>query len=84
MAAPDGIILAAGGLSFVGNFAKAKGFPPNGYAIVGGTIALAFIVSLASTTPLKPAVRAFTILVLLVAIARYVPGLYKNRSKANG
>ena len=81
MATPDGMALAAGGIAFAGNFAESDGFPANGYAIIGGTIALSFIAALASTTPLKPAVRAFTGLVLLVAIFRYVPALNDKRKR---
>lgn len=87
MANPDGMVLLAGGLAFTGSFIKAGGFPENGYAIVAGTAGLAFVVALASQTPLKPAVRAFTILVLLVAIMTYIPGLTKpakRKKKENG
>lgn len=88
MAGPDGKILLAGGLAFTGSFLEAGGFPDNGYAIVGGTVGLSFVVSLASQTPLKPAVNAFAILVLLVAVMAYVPKLTTKRpnrkKKENG
>ena len=88
MANPDGMVLLAGGLAFTGSFIKSGGFPENGYAIIGGTVGLSFVVSLASETPLKPAVKAFTILVLLVAMITYIPGLSakstKRKKKNNG
>lgn len=81
MASADGMVLLAGGLAFTGSFIKSGGFPENGYAIVGGTVALSFIVALASQSPLKPAVRAFAILILLVSAMRYIPALSKSDKK---
>lgn len=82
MAKPDGMILLAGGLAFVGNFKEQGGFPSNGYAIVGGTFVLAFIFALAKSTPLDPAVKALAALILLVSVYTYVPNFRK--AKANG
>lgn len=82
MASADGMILAAGGLAFAGNFAKSGGFPENGYGIVGGTVALAFILALTKNTPISTPAKAFAGLTLLVAIYVYVPHLTKKNRKA--
>lgn len=85
MAVSDGMFLAAGGLALTGNFVKAGGFPSNGYGIIGGTIALAFIASMTKSTPLDKPMKAFAGLVLLVAIYTYVPTLRKSgKGKKNG
>jgi len=85
-AKPDSIVLLAGGISFAGNFAGQKGFPDNGYAIIGATVALAFIASLTNGTPIHPAVRALAGLMLLASVYRYIPGFTKQKKegKKNG
>lgn len=86
MTTPDGIILTAGALAFAGSFAEADGFPPNGYSIIGGTVALSFITALAGSTPLSPAVKAFAWLVLIGSAYRYIPALTtkKTGKKSHG
>lgn len=85
MATSDGIFLLSGGIAFAGSFAKSDGFPPNGYAIIGGTTALAFLSSLTAGNPLARAVTALAWLTLLVSIYVYVPALTtKTKVKANG
>ena len=85
MATADKLVLGAGMIAFAGSFKQAGGFPENGYAIVGGTAALAFITSFTNGTILqKPAVW-LSVLLLMSAIYVYVPGLAKNKKgKKNG
>lgn len=75
------IVMLAGGLAFVGSFKEAGGFPPNGYAVIGGTVALVFLTTLANGTAIDPAVKGLAGLMVLAAVYRYVPGLTK-KSKA--
>ncbi len=85
MASPDGIILTAGALAFAGNFSEQDGFPSNGYAIIGGTVALTFLASLTNGTPITPAVKGFAWLVLLGSAYRYIPAFTtKKTGKSNG
>jgi hypothetical protein len=81
MANSQGLIMIAGGLAFVGSFKEAGGFPSNGYAVVGGTVALSFIASLTNNTALEPAVKALGVLMILGAAYRYIPGLSKTNAK---
>lgn len=83
MASPDGLILTAGALALAGNFKESGGFPENGYAIISGTVALAFILSFTNGTPLQSPSRAFAALTLLVAVYQYVPTLYKQGKRKN-
>lgn len=74
-----GIIASAGGLALAGSFVKAKGFPSNGYAIVVGTLGLAFFASMVGdNSPITKPVRALAWLMLLAAVIRYVPGFSKT------
>lgn len=77
----QGLVLMAGGLAFVGSFKEADGFPSNGYAIIGGTTALAFIASLSSGSKLDPAIKMLGVLMVLGAAYRYIPGLSKTNAK---
>lgn len=72
------LTIAAGSLAFAGSFKEAGGFPPNGYAIIAGTTALTFVVSLTNGSSIEPAVRAVCGLMLLAAAMRYIPGLSKT------
>lgn len=81
MPASSNIVLAAGSLAFIGSFKEAGGFPSNGYAVIAGTTALTFLASLASKTPIDPAVKALAVLMLLGAAFRYIPGLTKTTPK---
>lgn len=76
------IVLLAGSLAFVGSFKQANGFPPNGYAVIGGTVALVFIFSLADKTAVEPVVKGLAGLMLLASIFVYVPGLTKTSHKS--
>lgn len=77
-----GMVMASGGLAFAGSFKEAKGFPPNGYPIIGGTVALMFIVSLTDGTVIDKPVKAATGLLLLVTCIRYIPGLASVKGKS--
>lgn len=75
-----GIVASAGGLALTGSFIKAKGFPPNGYAIIVGTLALVFLTSVVGdSSPISKPVKALAGLMLLAAVIRYVPGFSKPR-----
>lgn len=74
------LVLAAGSLAFVGSFKEAGGFPSNGYAVIAGTTALTFVVSMTNNTSIEPAVKALAGLMVLAAAFRYIPGL-TNQSK---
>lgn len=76
-----GAVVLSGGLALAGSFKKASGFPPNGYAVVGGTVALMFIVSLTDGTIVEGPVKAACMLMLLVAAIRYIPGLANTKKK---
>jgi len=81
----DGIVLSAGAVALVGSFKDSGGFPPNGIQIVGATLVLAFLFSLAKDGPLAGPTKALAGLMLLAAIYRYVPGLFNTRKvKKNG
>lgn len=77
MATADKVILGAGMIAFAGSFKQAGGFPENGYAIVGGTAALAFLSSFTNGTSLQKPVTMLAVLTLLAAVYVYVPGLTK-------
>ena len=77
MSASTGLVMAAGGLAFVGSFKEAGGFPSNGYAIIAGTTALTFLASLSNNSALDPAVKSLAVLMVLAAAFRYIPGLTK-------
>lgn len=82
---PDGLVITAGGITFAGNFADAKGFPPNGIQIIGATVALAIIFSFAGNTPLEKPVKALAGLMVLAAVYTSVPAFTKKRKKkSNG
>ena len=78
MATADKVILGAGMIAFAGSFKQAGGFPENGYAIVGGTAALAFLSSFTNGTSLQKPVTMLAVLTLLAAVYVYVPGLTKQ------
>lgn len=76
------LLIAAGGVTFAGNMAKAKSFPPNGVAIVAATVALVILASATKNTPLSGPVKALAGLMLLVAVYVNVPAFTKG--KTNG
>ena len=87
MASAEGMILGAGGLAFAGSFKQSGGFPPNGYAVIGGTVVLTFLASFAKDSPISGPVKGLAGLMLLAATIRYVPGLstgYNKKGKKHG
>lgn len=76
-----GMVAASGGLALAGSFKEAKGFPPNGYAIVAGTAVLMFIVSFTDGSAIEKPVKAACSLMLIVAAIRYIPGLANTKHK---
>jgi len=81
----DGLVLSAGAVALVGSFKDSGGFPANGLQIVGATLLLAFLFSLTKNGPLAGPTKALAALMLLVAVYRYVPGLFNARKvKKNG
>jgi len=77
----EGLILGAGGLAFVGSFKEAGGFPSNGYAVVSGTAALAFLAATVKGGSIEGPVKALAGLMLLAAMLRYVPTLTNMKVK---
>jgi len=75
------MILGAGGLAFAGSFKESSGFPPNGYAIIAGTVVLTFLASFTSDGALDRPVKALAGLMLLVSAIKYVPGLSTGYAK---
>lgn len=71
----EGLVLGAGGLTFVASFKEASGFPSNGYAVIAGTTVLAFLASTVKGSALEGPVKALAGLLLLSALLRYVPTL---------
>ena len=80
----EGLIIGAGGLAFAGNFKHDNGFPENGYAIIGATVALVFLASTVQGSALDKPVKALAGLMLLASMFRYVPGFYNPKDKHHG
>lgn len=79
-----GYVMGAGSLALVGSFKEAGGFPSNGYAIIGATVALVFLVSLTGGTTIDRPVKALAGLMLLGAAYRYVPAFTTSATKKKG
>ena len=79
MATSEGLILGAGALAFGASFKEAGGFPPNGYAVIGGTVALTFIASFTGGSVLAGPVKGLAALMLLGAAIRYIPNLSNTK-----
>lgn len=88
MASAPGLIIGAGGLTFAASFIKSEGFPSNGYSVIGGTVALAFLASTTGGSPIASPVKALAALMLLVAVYTSVPVLTettkRKRKSRNG
>jgi hypothetical protein len=84
MSTSDGLMIGAGAVAFIGSFSEAGGWPDNGYAIIGGTTALAFLSATTNNGPLAGPVKALAGLMLLVAIYRYVPTFATPKAKKKG
>lgn len=81
MATADKVFIGAGMIAFAGSFKDAGGFPENGYAIVGGTAALAFLSSFTNGTSLQKPITMLAVLTLLASIYVYVPGIAKQQTR---
>lgn len=75
----DGLFLLTGGVALAGSMADAKRFPDNGYAIIGGTVALVIISSATRGTPVESPFTALAGLMLLVSVYTYVPAFTKGK-----
>lgn len=90
MSNPDHVILAAGGLSLAGGYAREGRFPANGVGSIVGTMGLVIIAASLKNTKVAPLVNAFAWLFLLVAVYASVPGLHSSftasvkKGKKNG
>jgi hypothetical protein len=77
----ESIVLAAGGLAFVGSFKDAGGFPANGYTVISATVALVFLASMTDGTAFDPAIKGLAGLMLLGAAYYYIPAFTKKSTK---
>lgn len=70
---PELPFLAAGGIAIAGGFVREKGWPENGTKALIGTLLLVIVASATSGTSFAPLVRAFGLLMLLMAIMTALP-----------
>lgn len=78
----QGIVIAAGTVSFFGNMKEQGTVPSNTIPIVFGTTMLAIGAGLVSG-PLSEPVKWLAVLMLLTALIRYVPS-FSKKGKNNG
>lgn len=78
---PELPYLAAGGIAIAGGMAREKAWPAKGTGALIGTLALVVVASATSGSSFAPLVRAFGLLVLLVAIMTAVPAFQAGRKK---
>jgi hypothetical protein len=76
---PDGVVIGAGTIAFVGSMREAQAFPPNGVRIIVSTGLLAIAASIAGNGPLRQPVTLLAWLMVITALIRYVP--YFNTKK---
>lgn len=65
---PEMPFLAAGAITIAGGFAREKGWPADGTKALIGTLVLVIVASATSGGAIAPLVRAFGLLLLLVAV----------------
>lgn len=82
MASPDHVVLAAGGLTLAGGFAREGHFPSNGVQAIVGTLGLTIIAASLKGSRVGPLVNAFAWLFLMVAVYMTVPGLHSSFTHA--
>lgn len=65
---PEMPYLAAGVITFIGGVRQANGWPPNAGKAVLATLVLVIVASATAGSKIAPLVRAFGILLILVAV----------------
>lgn len=65
---PEMPFLAAGAITIAGGFAREKGWPKEGAGALIGTMVLVIVASATSGGVLAPLVRAFGLMLVLVAV----------------
>lgn len=78
---PDGIVLGAGSIAFLGSMKEAGGLPPNGIRIIFSTTILAVVASIAADGPLREPVKMLAWLMVIAALIRYVPKFSVKKGK---
>lgn len=78
---PELPFLAAGAIAIGGGFVREKGWPAKGTGALVGTLALVVVASATSGSDFAPLVRAFGLLLLLVAVMTATPAFQAARAK---
>lgn len=78
---PELPYLAAGAIAIGGGFVREKGWPAKGAGALVGTLALTVVASATGESDFAPLVRAFGLLLLLVAVMTAVPVFQANKAK---
>lgn len=83
---PELPYLAAGSIAIAGGFVRDRGWPAEGTGALVGTVALVVVASATSGSQVAPLVRAFGLLLLMVAIFAAVPAFQaaQKRKKKKG
>ena len=76
---PDLMFLLAGAITFGAHWKHESGYPEEGAKIIGATLALAVIASLANNTSFASPVRGFAGLALLATAIRHIPTLSEQK-----
>ncbi len=78
---PELPFLAAGTIALGAGFVREGGWPAKGAEAVIGTLALVIVASATSGSPVAPLVRAFGLLLLMVAVFAAVPAFQAAKAK---
>lgn len=81
---PELPFLAAGGIAIAGGFVREKAWPANGTKALIGTLLLVIVASATSGTSFAPLVRAFGLLLLLMAVMTATPMFPVFNNKKGG
>lgn len=83
---PELPYLAAGSIALAGGFVRERGWPSEGTGALVGTVVLVVVASATAETQFAPLVRAFGLLLLLVAVFATVPAFQAatKRKKKGG
>lgn len=76
-----GYLVAAGLVTFLGNFKQQGGYPSNTPKVFLGTSVLAVGAAFASKTPIAEPVRWLAIITLMVAVIKWVPVLSNSKKR---